>query len=800
MNEDAKIAGKEAAKILNNKKISELDTKISIVIAVLDSLNYTKDCVDSLAKHAPNAEIIIINNGSQVETKEYLDSLKHIQVIHWEENLGVSKAWNAGLKLATRDVLCVLNNDVLIQFNGIQRLVQAALENGIAAAEGACMNMDFSYAYSTYNEDEADYLGGYCLVFKREVLENVGEFDEMFSPAYWEDNDWGLRVKEAGYKWRIIQGCVFHYVARTSTRVLDMGALFAKQREKFINKWGHKALGLGERILIRCEKNNNAEIQNCINELRQRKPMSKIQILTGADTSSLHGYDCASDERQFREYTQEIDCTEYLNRALVSFITWVNDEVQYRSFLKSSHNIKAEYIKLGQEYDSLSKAYNAGTDVAKGKYLAYVHQDVEILDTFFEAKVAKVFESRDDIGFVGVIGSVTKDNTKSLWFHEGAHRCRGLAIQNRYEAVNVCVYNGPACLIDGLLMIADKKFNFPESLPHIHFVDAWICNVASEAGYQNWITDILVNHNSAGETKSTFFKDNLVRYRIKWFSSAALSDTSLDINSVFDRIKKPQLEIGIAITTRNRPEMLDVCLMHFKTYTDENVFGNIIIYDDASDYAQKLENQKIVKKYGLEKQYYTSAQQVGIAQAKNSCFYLLGERDYYFLFDDDTFPIKSGWVELYKNASIQSGFQHLLYGNDTWNTISDKTDGIEFYDRPWGVLLFSTKAVYQKLGGYRKEFGLYGAEHTDYTIRAGEAGFTNLTKLYAGPSDCVDYIWNIDTEAPSQKTICKTPSHEESITRHAKNVAVEIAHNVAETTERQIYYPIVIDHEITGII
>lgn len=532
---DAKIAGKEVVKILNDEHLSKFDERISIVIAVLDSLNYTKDCINSLMECAPNAEIIIVNNGSQIETKKYLDTLKHIKVIHWDTNMGVSKAWNAGLKLATRDVLCVLNNDTIAQPNGVQRLVQAALETGVAAAEGACMNMDFSYAYSTYNEDEADYLGGYCLVFTRDVLENVGEFDEMFSPAYWEDNDWGLRVKEAGYKWRIIQGCIFHYVARTSARVLDMRTLFVVQREKFINKWGHKAFGLGERILIKCEENNNQEIQKCLNELRLRKPMSKIQILTSTDVSSLYGYDCASDERQFKEYTQEIDCTEYLSRALISFITWVNNEVQYRSFLKSSHNIKAEYIKLGQEYISLSKAYNAGTDIATGKYLAYVHQDVEILDTLFEAKITKVFESRSDIGFVGVIGSITRDNAKSLWFHEGAHLCRGLAIQNRYEAVNLSIYNGPACLIDGLLMITDKRFNFPESLPHIHFVDAWMCNVASAADCQNWIVDILVNHNSAGETHSAAFKENLIRYRLKWFSKTSTDGLSFsEIQSKLD--------------------------------------------------------------------------------------------------------------------------------------------------------------------------------------------------------------------------------------------------------------------------
>lgn len=529
---DAKIAGKEVVKILNDKHLSKLDEKISIVIAVLDSLSYTKNCIDSLMKHAPNAEIIIVNNGSQPETKKYLDGLKHIKVIHWKTNLGVSKAWNAGLKLATRDVLCVLNNDVVVQPLGIQRLVAAATEIGLAAVEGACINLDFNYSHSTNNESEADFLGGYCLVYRRDVWDAVGEFDEFFSPAYGEDSDWCLRAKQTGYKWKIVPGCVVHFTARTSSRIFDMGSFLAGQRIKFINKWGKISNGLGERILIKPGDSSVEDIQQCINELRLRKPLSKIQVLTDINPDLIFECDCANSERKFKNYTQEIDCAEYLERPLISFITWVNNEVHYRNFLKHSHNIKAEYIRLGQEYDSMSKAYNAGTELATGKYFVYVHQDVDILDLMFEEKLKNLFSEHDNLGFVGVIGSLT-NNAHTLWFSEGGYNCRGIAIQSTHQILNLGAYNGPACLLDGLMLISDKKFNFPESLPHIHFLDSWMCNLALSQGYQNWIIDILVNHNSHGETKSMAFKENLMRYRLKWFSNASTGNLSFsDIKSM----------------------------------------------------------------------------------------------------------------------------------------------------------------------------------------------------------------------------------------------------------------------------
>ena len=47
----------------------------------------------------------------------------------------------------------------------------------------------------------------------------------------------------------------------------------------------------------------------------------------------------------------------------------------------------------------------------------------------------------------------------------------------------------------------------------------------------------------------------------------------------------------------------------------------------------------------------------GVARRKNECLRALKDCDYVFLFDDDCFPIKDGWV----NFFIQSGDAHLLY-------------------------------------------------------------------------------------------------------------------------------------------
>ena len=45
----------------------------------------------------------------------------------------------------------------------------------------------------------------------------------------------------------------------------------------------------------------------------------------------------------------------------ISFITWVNNEEMYNGFLESARFIdNCEFIKIGQDFNSMSKAYNEG--------------------------------------------------------------------------------------------------------------------------------------------------------------------------------------------------------------------------------------------------------------------------------------------------------------------------------------------------------------------------------------------------------------------------------------------------------
>jgi glycosyltransferase involved in cell wall biosynthesis len=88
----------------------------------------------------------------------------------------------------------------------------------------------------------------------------------------------------------------------------------------------------------------------------------------------------------------------------------------------------------------------------------------------------------------------------------------------------------------------------------------------------------------------------------------------------------------------------------------------LVVVDDASD----------EKKVGLEvDKYHYFPKRVGIAKSKNKCLELLEKCDHIFLFDDDFYPIKEGWEQIYIDTAQQTGIHHLCFTFDFGQTIEE---------------------------------------------------------------------------------------------------------------------------------
>lgn len=111
---------------------------VNIIIPVFNRLPWTVGIIKQLnsqsSKH--NIKIIVINDGSNDGTREYLESQSEIVTLQGDGNLWWSGSINLGLEylikngLNINDYVVLLNNDVYISSDYINNIVQASVDNG----------------------------------------------------------------------------------------------------------------------------------------------------------------------------------------------------------------------------------------------------------------------------------------------------------------------------------------------------------------------------------------------------------------------------------------------------------------------------------------------------------------------------------------------------------------------------------------------------------------------------------------------------------------------------------------------
>lgn len=177
-------------------------------------------------------------------------------------------------------------------------------------------------------------------------------------------------------------------------------------------------------------------------------------------------------------------------------------------------------------------------------------------------------------------------------------------------------------------------------------------------------------------------------------------------------------QYGVAITTHNRPDIAARCV--------ENTLKNspnayVVVVDDASSNPFEYSGVKI----------FRSDQQLGIARSKNKCIEILLDAgvEHLFLLDDDCWPIDPNWMKLYSEHP-EPHFCYLFKdknnrGQDLPTPRTTYDDGTMWaQNHPRGCMLYMHRTVIEKVGGYRREFGIWGNEHVEYSRRIFNAGLT----------------------------------------------------------------------------
>ncbi|HOE65837.1 MAG TPA: glycosyltransferase [Candidatus Hydrogenedentes bacterium] len=244
---------------------------VSIIIPAHNQLDYCRACVDSVLRHTrPPFRLVLIDNGSTDGVAEYFDSTPDAMVVHTGRNLGFPAGVNRGLAHAQGHVL-LLNSDTVVTEGWLERLEEALLETddiGMAGPVSNCVS-GFQQIETPPLRDEAsihafskqraldfhgqrretDRLVGFCLLIRDAAFVTVGLLDEAYGIGNFEDDDYGLRVRLAGFRMRIADDCfIYHYGGRSFAGLGIAGdrfhALMDTNERYFLQKWRKAPLEL----------------------------------------------------------------------------------------------------------------------------------------------------------------------------------------------------------------------------------------------------------------------------------------------------------------------------------------------------------------------------------------------------------------------------------------------------------------------------------------------------------------------------------------------------------------------------
>lgn len=238
---------------------------ISVIVPAFNQIEYTIRCLASIHRYPPEAsyELIVVDDASSDATERLLGPIPGLRYFRNPENLGFLRTANRGATQARGRYLLFLNNDTQVLPGWLDRLVEAfktVPNTGITGAKliypsghlqeaGAALRRDGTVDLIGLNDDpakpqyntlrEVDHCSGACLLIEAGLFRELGGFDEIYAPAYFEDCDLSLRVRERGYK-IIYQPAaeVIHHLSVTTNRDGHKLRQIERNKTLYLQRWG----------------------------------------------------------------------------------------------------------------------------------------------------------------------------------------------------------------------------------------------------------------------------------------------------------------------------------------------------------------------------------------------------------------------------------------------------------------------------------------------------------------------------------------------------------------------------------
>jgi GT2 family glycosyltransferase len=230
---------------------------ISIIIPSWNRIDLLQSVLTSVGEQTySRREVIVVDNGSS-DGSGSLAAAAGANVLRLEENRGFAEAVNLGIRAATGDWLLILNNDVTLQVDYIERLVEMATREGCDFATGKILMADdpgtLEGSFDLVSRGGYAWRCGYgrpdaavwsearrirwapmtASLFHRRVFDFLGLLDVTYR-SYYEDVDFGLRCAKAGFWGRYVPSAVVYHVGSATLGKRSARVYFWSARNQLV--------------------------------------------------------------------------------------------------------------------------------------------------------------------------------------------------------------------------------------------------------------------------------------------------------------------------------------------------------------------------------------------------------------------------------------------------------------------------------------------------------------------------------------------------------------------------------------
>ncbi|MCX5512538.1 glycosyl transferase [Kaistia algarum] len=242
---------------------------LSVIIVLHNQFSLTLATLSSLRSNYPGAlQVIVVDSGSADHTAHIDRFIQGARIIRFKTNVNFVLACNAALTEVEADAVLYLNNDVLLAPGAIEQALRrihsapdiGAVGGKVVRTHGLLQeagNIIWRDGYTTGYQREAsplapeanfardvDFCSGVFLMVHTELARKLGGFDVDYAPAYFEETDFCVRARQAGF--RVVYDPaigVQHLEYGSSASSEAARAQMARSHAVFVRKHGAWLLG-----------------------------------------------------------------------------------------------------------------------------------------------------------------------------------------------------------------------------------------------------------------------------------------------------------------------------------------------------------------------------------------------------------------------------------------------------------------------------------------------------------------------------------------------------------------------------